>query len=456
MSVSDAQYEEMSRRVLAAMQRLEMALLENAQLKIREAVLQKLLAQARGETPAPTVPPATDGKPRQLLLDIHRLARSYRQTGIERVLAGLVGEFLRKPPEGFRTEPVYVGDDGTYRYARKFTARLEKRSEEGIAEEPVDGGPGDVFVQLDIGIFHCLPMAHLCLKLSRQGVRIYYVVYDLLPLLHPHWFLPNTQFLYATWLRAASQLADGFLCISKSVATDLVQWFNRNRPERPGPVRIDWFHLGSDIDSSLPTDGVPEGFDQAIVHLKQLPVVLMVGTVEPRKGYLQAFAAFDRLWRQGTDAYLVIVGKKGWAMEPLWDLMEKHPEAGRRLLWFQAATDEMLLKLYGAASGLLMTSEGEGFGLPLIEAARHRLPILTRDLPVFREVAGNHASYFSGTEPEALATALEAWLKELAAGTARPSAEMPLLTWEESYRELSDALFGERRRLQWPSPAKSS
>ena len=38
----------------------------------------------------------------------------------------------------------------------------------------------------------------------------------------------------------------------------------------------------------------------------------MVGTLEPRKGYLQALDAFERLWEQGVEVNLVIVGREGW------------------------------------------------------------------------------------------------------------------------------------------------
>ena len=38
----------------------------------------------------------------------------------------------------------------------------------------------------------------------------------------------------------------------------------------------------------------------------------MVGTVEPRKGHLQALAAFDLLWQMHKDVRLLVVGREGW------------------------------------------------------------------------------------------------------------------------------------------------
>jgi glycosyltransferase involved in cell wall biosynthesis len=82
--------------------------------------------------------------------------------------------------------------------------------------------------------------------------------------------------------------------------------------------------------------------------------------------------------------------------------------------------------IYAASDCLLAASEVEGFGLPLIEAAQRGVPILARDIPVFREVAGAHASYFSGNRADELALAVQGWLS-LARQGAAPSSARPAL-----------------------------
>ena len=64
-------------------------------------------------------------------------------------------------------------------------------------------------------------------------------------------------------------------------------------------------------------------------------------------------------------------------------------------------------KVYEAASGVIMPSEAEGFGLAIIEGAHHGKPLILRDIPVSREIAGDHATYFSGLDPEPLADCIE-------------------------------------------------
>jgi glycosyltransferase involved in cell wall biosynthesis len=68
-------------------------------------------------------------------------------------------------------------------------------------------------------------------------------------------------------------------------------------------------------------------------------------------------------------------------------------------------------------------------------------PILARDIPVFREVAGEHAFYFSGLEPEALAKAVKEWFELYKEGRHPKSDAMPWLTWKESTQWLLDVLF---------------
>ena len=96
--------------------------------------------------------------------------------------------------------------------------------------------------------------------------------------------------------------------------------------------------------------------------------------------------------------------------------IQRHRELGKRLFWLNGISDAYLDEVYAASTCLLAPSEGEGFGLPLIEGARHKLPILARDLPVFREVAGDHAAYFSGLDPQDLATVIRDWLSLSRAG----------------------------------------
>ena len=126
------------------------------------------------------------------------------------------------------------------------------------------------------------------------------------------------------------------------------------------------------------------------------------------------------------------------------DLVNKlnnHPELNKRLFWLQGVSDEYLARLYAVSTCLIAASEGEGFGLPLIEAAKHKLPIIARDIPVFREVAEEHACYFQGKEPEQLARTLQEWLSLEAGVKLYSSGSIKWLTWQQSKQSLLDAIM---------------
>ena len=73
--------------------------------------------------------------------------------------------------------------------------------------------------------------------------------------------------------------------------------------------------------------------------------------------------------------------------------------------------DEMVGELYQLASAVLLTSESEGFGLPVLEAGLARVPVVCSDLDVFREVAGDAAwSFPADASVEYIADVLEAAL----------------------------------------------
>jgi glycosyltransferase involved in cell wall biosynthesis len=163
--------------------------------------------------------------------------------------------------------------------------------------------------------------------------------------------------------------------------------------------------------------------------------------------------AFEWLWRTrpGDAPDLVIVGRPGWKTPALQEKLRSHAERGARLHWLTGVSDEGLCRLYDACTGVLIGSYGEGFGLPLVEAALFRRHVLARDLPVFREQRLPNVTYFIDESPAALAERLVELVSSGKAGPA-PSATLP--TWShcvdgllqemgvsiEQYRETDSSL----------------
>lgn len=408
---------------------------EHDWLKTAQAIAQNHLHSRRTE--------------RQLLVDISELVHRDAKSGIQRVVRSILSELLTNPPKGFRVEPVYATQhESGYRYARKFSQGFINHHKELLCDEPVETGIGDVFLGLDLQHHVVMRQVPFYDELRRNGVQVHFVVYDLLPVLLPHVFPDGMAGVHAGWLDVLAQ-ADGVLCISRAVADEMEEWLGVFGPERLRPFKLGWFHLGADMARSVPSKGLPADASHVLNTLSSRPTFLSVGTIEPRKGQMQTLLAFEQLWDQGVDVNLVMVGKNGWNVDLLVEMLRSHSERDRRLFWLEGISDEYLEKVYSASTCLIAASEGEGFGLPLIEAAQHNKPIIARDIPVFREVAGENAFYFSGQGPEVLAAAVGEWLVLDQSGQAPQSANMPWLTWKECTQNLLDVMLGGKWHRQW-------
>lgn len=373
----------------------------------------------------------------QLLVDVSELVQKDAGSGIQRVVKNVLNEWLSHPPSDYRVEPVYASPTHGYRYARQFTANFMRTSANGISDSPIDYAPGDIFFGLDFQPQVAMAQREFYQILRHCGVRVEFLVHDLLSIQMPEYFLPGNKEGFEQWLRVVCE-SDGAVCVSKSVSEDLAKWFISEpaNTQKRRQFRIQWNHNGVGIGPVMRSSHNATVPSEIIAKISARPAFLSVGTIEPRKGIKQALEAFEILWTSDADVSFVLVGKKGWMVDELIDQITSHPELDRRLFWLQGISDQNLEEVYNSCCCLLAPSFGEGFGLPLIEAAQRALPILARDLPVFREVAGCHAVYFKGNAPEELAKAVKEWLEKRKSTCIASSRSMPYLTWSKASRNL--------------------
>lgn len=412
-------------------------------LKLLPVPLARQCANVRA--PAPELA-AAQAPERQLLVDVSVIHQSDARTGIQRVVRALMLQLLMAPPAGYRVCPVFSSRQHGYRYAAPDFLDPESQPP-GAAASPVHADvqvqSGDLFLGLDLAA-HLLPRHQaqvLCWK--RSGVKMHVLVYDLLPLLHPEWFNPKTVRNFKRWIKWLAVYADSAICISETVKLELHAWLNTHLGMLPTTLPASTIVLGADIEASAPSGGLPAQASSVLARLRSTTAVLMVGTLEPRKGYDQALAAFEQLWQRGDAPLLVIVGRPGWKTQALQEKLRRHPQAGQRLFWLEDVSDEYLAQLYGACSGVLVASRGEGFGLPLVEAVQHGKPVLAREIAVFQELKFAGITYFHGESANDLANAIGNWLKPAWGETVLPPqshASSFFPTWQLSATQLLHAL----------------
>ncbi len=100
----------------------------------------------------------------------------------------------------------------------------------------------------------------------------------------------------------------------------------------------------------------------------------------------------------------------------------------------EPASEALVHDLYRLADLLLLPSRDEGFGIPILEAAVHRLPIICSDLPALRELAGEAALYVDpDADPARVAALVLARLDRDALATFARRVRTEY-SWEAVYR----------------------
>lgn len=376
-----------------------------------------------------------NGRLKQLLVDVSVVAVNDAGTGIQRVVRALCDQLLKHPPMGYCVHPICATRKRGYHYASDFPHSPVDQTD-GAA---VEVEPGDIFLGLDLTSCLLPRRQPELMRWKRRGVTLNFMVYDLLPVLTPHWFNHKTSRNHMRWLRTLAVFADRLVCISNAVKDDTTSWLKTRYSLDAEALPISTIPLGGNVSASIPSRGLPEDMDQLLDEFRCRPSVLAVGTLEPRKGHAQVLAAFEQLWRRGRKVNLVIVGKPGWKTQDLQDCLAAHPQRQRLLYWLDDVSDEMLELLYDAAVGVIVASEAEGCGLPLLEALHHHKPVLARDLAVFREIDHDGITYFTGHHDETMTESIDNWLNRITQEDAPRTCFFPP-TWQDSARYLLSCL----------------
>lgn len=316
--------------------------------------------------------------------------------------------------------------------------------------ETVVPGEGDTLVLLDAwwnrNIWPAVAQAR------RDGASIGVVMYDLLPVARPEFFKANVKEPFVASLKVALEQGDYFVAISHAVRDQLRQYARDNGPERiQHEAAFQSFRLGSTLDMASRTGTVRAEVRTAVGGELPGRRYLTVGTIEPRKNHVLLLDAFDRVWQQHPTARLVIVGRVGWLCEALVKRIRQHPQYNRALFLFNNLTDSELEFCYQHAEAFLFPSHAEGFGLPVVEALQHGLPVLVSDIPIHREVGQQFCTYFNQQSPDDLVRLISGIEATGQFPPVRRPDQFALPDWTSSAREfLEKCLAAGESRLSLP------
>jgi alpha-1,2-rhamnosyltransferase len=296
--------------------------------------------------------------------------------------------------------------------------------------QPATPRPGDLILLADA--YWTSEIVPILAAGAANGADVVPVIYDLIPLTHPRFFAPQMVQEFRAAFERLMGRAQGVLTDSAATLARVQEYTRTHLPGAAGLPGAFWYP-GADL-GTLPAGAAAPEVRAELRGLEGADYFLMVGTLEPRKGQLTVLDAFGALWSAGESARLVLAGRIGWRFAEIVQRIERSPFRGTRLTALHDATDAELEWLYRHAAAVILASHEEGFGLPLVEAMHHRVPVIASDIPVFREVGGDYPVYFALAEPGALAAALATLRERLRAGWRPQPRAWP--TWDEAAPEL--------------------
>lgn len=359
----------------------------------------------------------TERDPR-LYIDCTSTYRSGLNTGVQRVVRALIAEAdtfaeitqLECIPICYQYNAFYTLED-----AGKITAETQSDF------EAIDFRFRDVYLCPDA--FWTMGMVSWFAYLKDRGVSIATVIYDLIPVIHPQFFDAAAVTEFETSLFEAVRKSDLLFTISKSTKQDLINYC-LSKDEPLDHDRCQVIPLAPALQS--------RGQDTDPRRLPTEPFFLMVGTVEPRRGYLEALAEYRAYQQAGGKSSLLIIGKEGGSAEAI---IERMLNAGSQVTWLNDADDAELIAAYQQALAVICPSRSEGYGMSVSEGLMYNGLVLANRLPVFGEFAGSLPYYFDIDSQGDLA-------RLLTAATHLPKlAQTPDMgTWRETAQSLASGL----------------
>jgi glycosyltransferase involved in cell wall biosynthesis len=266
----------------------------------------------------------------------------------------------------------------------------EKEGYTPLDGEEVQWGANDILFIPAYDVF--VPELHFNFQHLPASVPVISVVYDLLPIIEPTWFPKTSTLRFDLALKKQLFYSDVIVVNSQKVKKDLLKYCSGDH------------YVTEDKDvkvlklSGLMKEKINSNLTEQH-HLRRQEdehriKILMVGTIEPRKGHRELLEILIHKMSE-LKVEVTIVGRLGWKVDVEKRLMRRlSQQFPSKFKWIQNASDEDLNQIYLNSDLYLAASLDEGYGLPVVEALSRTLPVLARNIEVFEEVSNGATATF--------------------------------------------------------------
>ncbi len=243
-----------------------------------------------------------------------------------------------------------------------------------------------------------------------KGAALVITAHDAAPVLFPETYPLHGRLFHRRGYALANARADRVITVSNAAREELIS----HTPIRPEQIEV-VPHAVEELESST----TAQEHIRNELHLGTDPVVVWVGTVEPRKNLEMLLRAWSDVIEALPAARLVLIGPTGWGASA-GAISKLAPQLGDHLVVAGRRSDEDRNALIAGADLLVMPSIHEGFGLPVLEAMQLGTAVLASDIPALREAAAGAAVHVPPHD-------VEGWSSEILALLRDPSRREQLV-----------------------------
>ncbi|MWV50578.1 glycosyltransferase [Rathayibacter sp. VKM Ac-2803] len=318
-----------------------------------------------------------------VVVDVHHTARTGLATGIQRVVRKSIAEWTKQH------QMVLVGWDSADRTLRELDPPLRRNALYGTVPDAKADPSSDILVPWRSR--YVLPelatederTSRIAAMAEFSGNATSTIGFDCVPLTTAETAHIGMSAAFSRTLVAVSHM-DRVATISEAAAVEYRGW----REMLAGVGR-----KGPDIEPILLPSEAGVVDVAALARAKEklvtgdLPLVVCVGSHEPRKNHLAVLHAAELLWREGHEFSLVFIGGNAWNSEGFDAQLARLQAEEREVSSFSAITDELLWSAYRLARFTVFPSLNEGFGLPVAESLAVGTPVLTAQYGSMAEIA---------------------------------------------------------------------
>ena len=204
-------------------------------------------------------------------------------------------------------------------------------------------------------------------------------IHDLVPVAYPQFVTAETYLYYKSFFSKSVHNADKIIAVSHKVKSDLINRFNIDESK---------IHVIYHGVEPLFKKVVCDQQLSAVRKKYNLPAtfLLFVGNLEPRKNLIRLMQAFAEIkTNHQIDQQLVIVGKKGWKYDAIFN-QQKLNQVANDIVFTGYVDRTDLPAIYSLCDLFIFPSLYEGFGLPVIEAMACEAPVLVSNQGALPEI----------------------------------------------------------------------